>query len=127
MKCPYCQNENQPGARYCSSCGKKLPANDSVISPTAGKGKRLAARILSIASIPFGVLTGFFGLAMGIVGRALDKDRRFTSLSTLGIVFGAITLFVELAAIVALIVLAFLYGPKVVEGIVEAFSSLPSA
>lgn len=123
MKCPRCLEENPAGHRYCSACGEKLPQND-VNEGGTSRGKRIAARILSICSVPFGVLTGGLGLAMGIVTKALDKEKRYKTLSTLGIVFGAITLTLSLAATIVLGVLAAFYGPEIVRRFADAVGSI---
>lgn len=119
MKCPKCLEENPAGHRYCSACGYKLPQND-VKEGGSSRGKRIAARILSICSVPFGVLTGGLGMAMGIVTKALDQEKRYATLSTLGIVFGAITLTLTIASAIALGVLAAFYGPEIVERFAHA-------
>ncbi len=119
MKCPHCQEENPSGHRYCSACGYKLPQND-VNEASPSKGKMIASRILSICSVPFGCSTGLLGLAMGIVGRALDEKRQFRTLWMLGIVFGSITLGLVVTATIVLSALAVFYGPEIVERFARA-------
>ncbi|MBO4540752.1 MAG: zinc-ribbon domain-containing protein [Bacilli bacterium] len=124
MKCPNCQEENRSGSRYCSNCGRKLPQNDANQAPTS-KGKQIASKILSICSIPFGVLTGGLGLAMGIVAKALDREKAYDKLSTLGIIFGSITLTLIIAGIIVLMILSILYFPEIVQRFVDAITRVP--
>ena len=118
MKCRYCDNENPEGSRYCSVCGGMLPQNE-LETDNDSKGKMIASKILSIASIPFGVLTGGLGLAMGIVGRSLDKKNRFRKLSGLGIIFGAIVLTLEVLAVITFVVLMIVYGEEIAHRLAE--------
>ena len=124
MKCPNCQEENRSGSRYCSNCGRKLPQND-VNQAATSKGKQIASKILSICSIPFGVLTGGLGLAMGIVAKALDQEKAYNKLSTLGIVFGSITLSFIVVGTILLTILSILYFPEITQRFAEVITAGP--
>lgn len=87
--------------KYCSHCGAQVD-DDAVICPKCGcqvgalaeakpqttapvQTESKAPQVLGILSIVFGALGGWLGLICGIIGLAIDKEKKYKTLNVIGI------------------------------------------
>jgi len=78
--------------KYCEKCGSEL-MDEAVICPNCGcptKENKKEGKALGVCAIVFGVLGGWLGLVLGIIGLSIYKERPNRTNSLIGLIFSCI-------------------------------------
>jgi hypothetical protein len=87
--CSHCGSEVADDAVVCPKCGCQV-GEMKVTTPNSAPSESRAPQVLGILSVVFGALGGWLGLLFGIIGLAVDKDKKYKNLNITGMcLFGA--------------------------------------
>ncbi len=97
--------ENAVNTRYCTKCGAPVHV-DAVICPKCGCSIGKESSIWGILALIFGLMGGWLGLVLGIVGLPRSKSKSDRQMCIAGIVLSCVWIVAYVIMLVLFIVLS---------------------